>query len=226
VIGHRGAAAVAPENTLASLQAAVAAGAHLVEFDVGADLRLAHSPAELPDAPVTLDEALAYLREQPCGIHLDAKGSGHEAELLAALRRHGVEGRTVVSSTSARSLRRIARLAPALGRAIGYPNDRYGVSGLAWPGAIVRPAAAVLRGAMPARIPLLLRGARANAISLHHTLCSRAAVRAAHRLGAPVLAWTANDEHTVRRLAAAGVDAIVTDDPRSALQVLATLTGP
>ena len=34
MIGHRGAAAVAPENTLESLGAAVAAGADLVEFDV------------------------------------------------------------------------------------------------------------------------------------------------------------------------------------------------
>ena len=34
VIGHRGAAAVAPENTLAALAAAVAAGVDLVEFDV------------------------------------------------------------------------------------------------------------------------------------------------------------------------------------------------
>src|SRR5476649_2130039 len=43
VIGHRGAAALAPENTLASLEAAVAAGVELVEFDVGAGLVLGHS---------------------------------------------------------------------------------------------------------------------------------------------------------------------------------------
>lgn len=34
IIGHRGAAGVAPENTLASFEAAIAAGAHRVEFDV------------------------------------------------------------------------------------------------------------------------------------------------------------------------------------------------
>ena len=47
VIGHRGAAAVAPANTLRSLEAAVAAGADLVEFDVGGDLTLAHSKREV-----------------------------------------------------------------------------------------------------------------------------------------------------------------------------------
>jgi glycerophosphoryl diester phosphodiesterase len=34
IIGHRGAAAVAPENTMAAFKAALAAGAHGVEFDV------------------------------------------------------------------------------------------------------------------------------------------------------------------------------------------------
>lgn len=34
IIGHRGAAALAPENTIASIEAAVEAGADMVEFDV------------------------------------------------------------------------------------------------------------------------------------------------------------------------------------------------
>ncbi len=76
---------------------------------------------------------------------------------------------------------------------------------------------------MPLRVPLLIRAARADALSLHHSLCSPAAVRAAHSRGAPVLAWTANDPEAVRRLAAAGVDAIVSDDPGMALRTLATL---
>jgi glycerophosphoryl diester phosphodiesterase len=76
---------------------------------------------------------------------------------------------------------------------------------------------------MPFRVPLLLRRAHADTISLHHTLCSPAAIRAAHRAGAPVLAWTANDAQTVRRLSSAGVDGIVSDDPGMALRTLATL---
>ena len=73
---------------------------------------------------------------------------------------------------------------------------------------------------MPVRIPLLLQIARADVLSLHQTLCSRVAVRTAHALGAPVLGWTANDPATVRRLADAGVDAIVSDDPGMALATL------
>jgi glycerophosphoryl diester phosphodiesterase len=220
VIGHRGAAAVAPENTLAALQAAVDAGADLVEFDIGPDLRLGHSPDEVPAEHLSLDSALEFLCEHRVGIHVDVKLPGYESAVVDAIRRHGLEDRGLVSTAFAVTSRRLWRLAPALPRAIGYPRDRYGVSRLRWPQGLTRVGATALREVMPLRIPVLLRVARANVLSLHHTLCSRAAVRAAHALGAPVFGWTANDPHTVLRLADAGVDAIVSDDPGMALATL------
>lgn len=220
VIGHRGAAAIAPENTLAALQAAVDAGADLVEFDIGPDLQLAHSAEEAPAEQVSLDTALEFLRDHAVGIHADVKLPGYEPAVVDAIRRHGMEERGLCSTAFAVTSRRLSRLAPALPRAIGYPRDRYGVSQLSWPAGMKRTGAAALRQVMPLRIPLLLRVARADVLSLHQTLCSRAAVRAAHAFGAPVLAWTANDPATVRRLADAGVDAIVSDDPGMALEAL------
>jgi glycerophosphoryl diester phosphodiesterase len=220
VIGHRGAAAVAPENTLAALEAAVAAGADLVEFDISPGLQLGHSELEIAADAVDLDAALVFLREHQLGVHLDVKLPGYEADVVAALRRHGLEDRAVVSTAFAVTSRRIARLAPELPRAIGYPRDRYGISRIPWPGGLTRAGAAALRLVMPVRVPLLLRVGRANVLSLHHALCSRAAVLTAHRLGAPVLAWTVNDAATVRRLAAIGVDGIVSDDPGMALATL------
>ncbi len=223
VIGHRGAAAVAPENTLEALQAAVDAGAHLVEFDIGPDLRLSHSGHELPELPVSLDTALDFLRSHGLGVQLDLKLPGYEAAVLEVLRRHGLEERALVSTAFAVTCRRLAALAPTLPRAIGYPRDRYGIARIRWPGGLTRLGAAALRQAMPVRAPILLRTARANILSLHHSLCSRAVVRVAHAAGAPVLGWTANDPATVRRLDAVGVDAIVSDDPEMALRTLATL---
>jgi glycerophosphoryl diester phosphodiesterase len=223
VIGHRGAAALAPENTLASLQAAVAAGADIVEFDISPGLRLGHSLGELPEDELSLDEALEFLGGQAVALHLDVKLPGYEEGVLEALRRHRLEGRSYVSTAFARTGRRMAALAPGSTVAIGYPRDQIGISKLRWPEPLTRAGATALRQAMPARVPLLLRWAHANALSLHQTLCSRAAVSVAHRLGAPVLAWTANDPATVRRLAAAGVDGIVSDDPGMTLETLATL---
>jgi glycerophosphoryl diester phosphodiesterase len=63
-------------------------------------------------------------------------------------------------------------------------------------------------------------------LALHHTLCSPAAVAAAHRRSAPVLVWTVNDPADAIRFAGQGVDGIVSDDPRAILEALATLAGP
>jgi glycerophosphoryl diester phosphodiesterase len=223
VIGHRGAAAVAPENTLAALEAAVAARVDLVEFDISPGLRLGHSLDELPAEELSLDDALEYLKSHGVGVHLDVKLPGYEDEVLAAIRRHGVGERAVISTSFPVTVRRFARLAPELPRAIGYPRDRLGVANLSWPRPVQRAGAAALRQAMPARVPVLLRWSRANTLALHHTLCSRAAVATAHRLGAPVLAWTVNDPAGVRRVTAAGVDGIVSDDPEMTLATLLAL---
>jgi glycerophosphoryl diester phosphodiesterase len=223
VIGHRGAAAVAPENTLAALEAALAARVDLVEFDISPGLRLGHSLEELPHDAISLDEALEFLKAHFVGVHLDVKLPGYEEQVLEAIRRHGIADRAVLSTAFAVTARRFARLAPELPRAIGYPRDRLGVSNLRWPRPLQRAGATALRQAMPARVPVLLQWARANTLSLHHALCSRAAVAPTHRLGAPVLAWTVNDAAGVRRVAAAGVDGIVSDDPEMALATLLAL---
>jgi glycerophosphoryl diester phosphodiesterase len=222
VIGHRGAAAVAPENTLESLKAAVTAGADLVEFDVGSDLRLAHSVREAPEQQATLDDALDYLKAERVGVHLDVKHPGYEEQIAGALRRHDVVSRTLLSTAFPVTARRLGVLAPGARRAIGYPRDRYGVSRLRWPDAVTTSGAAALRAAMPARIRLLLATSRADVLALHHTLCSCAALRVAHARGVPVLGWTANEPAVVRHLEALGVDAVVSDDPEMALATLRT----
>jgi glycerophosphoryl diester phosphodiesterase len=220
VIGHRGAAAVAPENTLPALEAAVAAGADLVEFDISPGLLLGHSELELPADAIDLDAALSYLRPHQVGVHLDVKLPGYEPDVVAAIRRHGLMERAVISTAFAASARRVHALAPELPRAIGYPRDRLGIARAPWPAPLTRAGAAALRRAMPLRVPLLLRLARANVLSLHHVLCSASSVASAHRHGAPVLAWTANEPEIVRRLARIGVDGIVSDDPEMALATL------
>ena len=66
-VAHRGASALAPENSLAALDAALAAEVDMVELDVLAldgRLRLAHSAAQVqPDSPA-LEEALRLSGER------------------------------------------------------------------------------------------------------------------------------------------------------------------
>jgi len=217
---------VAPENTLAGLEAAVASGADMVEFDVAEGLVLEHPGKGAAESPPALDDALALLAAHPIGVHIDLKNDGIEPGVAEAVRRHDLGERVVVSSTSVGALRRLEAADPGLARAISYPHDRHGVAGLPWPRSAVSAAAACLRPAMRLRLPPLLAAAAAEALSVRHELVGRALVQAAHARGAAVIAWTVNDPVSARRLAAIGVDAIVSDDPGMVLRVLATLKSP
>jgi glycerophosphoryl diester phosphodiesterase len=241
VIGHRGAAAHAAENTLASLERAVELGADLVEFDVLAlgdgTLVLAHSDdlaevtqgraagrvagrgldevrAFAPELP-TLDDALAFLSERApaVGAHVDLKSPGVEDGVVSALRRRAVTSRAVVSSCDAESLRALAALEPALARALTYPCDRLRLGGRRAVAPFRPIGVRVLRAVLPRRIAGLLGRADANVASLHHSVISRAAVERAQAAGAAVFAWTVNDPTVLRHVLEANVDGIITDDP-------------
>lgn len=224
-IGHRGAAALAPENTAASLRAAVEHGVDVVEFDVlalpGGGLTLAHSARELPRAPVSLGEALALLAPAGVGVQVDVKGGGFEDAVVAALAAHGMTGRAVVSSSRPSVLRRFAALEPALPRALSYPDDRLGLTRTRLSSPLVRGSLVAARTVLPYRLAGMLRRGRATAASLHQALVTARTVERCRRLGVPVVAWTVDDPERVRALDALGVDAVVSDDPR---MLLATLT--
>jgi glycerophosphoryl diester phosphodiesterase len=167
-----------------------------------------------PELP-TLDEALEQLGAAgTVGIQIDLKGSGFEERLAVAVRRHGLVDRSIVSTFHAPSLVRLARLEPGLARGLTYPVDRRGIAQqrLLFPAAVT--AAAALRRALPRRIAGLLDRARASAAMLHYSVVSAAAVARAHAHGAAVFAWTIDDRPLLDRMVAAGVDAVITNDPR------------
>lgn len=205
-VGHRGAPARAPENTLRSLEVAVELGCDMLEFDVrprpDGTLVLAHSARNIaPDVP-TLDDVLAFAGERlpNIALQLDLKRLGIEERVVEALRRRHVIGRSWISCFDVRSLRRLAEIAPELPRSYTLPRTRLGRS----------PAA---RASLPRRLPGLLRRARASAATLHYSIASAAAIRCAHELDAAVYVWTVNDPRVAEQLVFAGADGIITDDP-------------
>ncbi len=241
-IGHRGAATLAPENTLRSFRAAVDVGVDLIEFDVLDLLRgplvLAHSDhldevshgravgrvrnrtlAELrevaPELP-TLDEALAFFVEEApeVGLHVDLKLRTRLDELGAAIVRHGLEARTVVSGVHVPTLRSLARAAPGVRIGITYPEDRLSISRKPYLWPIVSLGLTSMRASVALRLPRLARRAGAGAVMLQHRLVTASSVERAHAAGLPVLTWTVDEPADLVRVVEAGVDGVITNDPR------------
>jgi len=214
-IGHRGAAALAAENTLASFEAAIEAGVDGVEFDVVSGpqgLEVAHALGA-PDAPV-LDEALAFFAQHDVTVQIDLKGRGREAELVHAVRRHRLSERVLVSSFKTRSLLALGVLAPDLSLAFTYPEDRLGLSRTRPFAFAVRGGLSAMRALLPRRIAAMVARVGASAATLHHQLVTPHAVEMCHARGTAIWAWTVNDPATAAQLETTGVDAIITDDPR------------
>ena len=241
-VGHRGAAALASENTLRSFRAALEVGVDMIEFDVldlpsgplvlthsdhleevshgaAAGSVRAHSLDELrevaPDLP-TLEEALAFFAEEApqVGVHIDLKLRSRFDELGAAVERFGLAERTVVSAFDVGKLRAVARHAPAVRIGFTYPEDRFAISRRErlWP--VVALGLSGLRASLPVRLGRLVRRAGATAVMLQHRLVTSEAVRRAHALDVPVLAWTVDDLADLSRVVEAGVDGVITNDPR------------
>jgi glycerophosphoryl diester phosphodiesterase len=205
-VGHRGASALAPENSLEALELAIELGCDMLEFDVLArrdgTLVLAHERRSVTAASPTLDDALAFCRDRlpDAALQIDLKRGGIEEAVVDSLRREAVLDRSWVSGFAAEALRRIARLEPALPRSYTLPRDRFRSSRR--------------RALLPTQVPALLAEAQASALTLHHSIVSAEAIERAHDSGAAVYVWTVDDPRLAERLLAAGADGIITNDPR------------
>ncbi|MBL4848170.1 MAG: glycerophosphodiester phosphodiesterase [Planctomycetes bacterium] len=215
IMGHRGARHEAPENTLASIERALAAGAEGIEIDVhfsrcgrlvvihdetldrttngngpvGA-LDLAELQAldagEGQQIP-TLDEVLLAVGDR-AELFVELKAPGCEEAVVAAIRNRGrIESSYVISFVHP-WLQTVGKLEPALRTGCliyGRPADPAG----------------------------LLRAAGASVLSMGIALVDGRLVEQCHEAGLQVCVWNCNEPSEVAGYAALGVDWLGTDVP-------------
>jgi len=120
--------------------------------------------------------------------------------VLAAVRKHKLEKRVILQSFDFRTLLEMKQLAPEIRTSAlieGSPRDFVGVA----------------------------REAKADIVSPQFAMVTPELVAAAHRAHIQVVPWTANEPKEWDPLIAAGVDAIISDDPAALISYLKSKRG-
>lgn len=220
-MGHKGADLIAPGNTIASFDAALAAGVDMIEFDVlpergGSRLLLAHDYRAVKGAP-TLEEGLAHFASAAyAGVDLDVdlKLPGYEERVLDALRSFGLLERALISTQYVESLRALRTGAPSARLGWSVPRVRRDYTANV---VTALPAYAVLgayRARLPRRAAAALRSGLCDALMAHWKLVTPRLVRAVSGAGGELFAWTVDDLPAIQRFADLGVTGVITNDPR------------
>ena len=224
-VGHKGADHIAPGNTLASFEAALAAGVDMIEFDVlsenrdgSGELYLAHDYKHLlPGAP-TLAEGLAHFSGAAYdGIELDVdlKIGGYEERVCDALREHGLASRSLISTGVVESLALIRATAPEIRLGWSVPQARHDYVANPFTKPIALVAVQWARRVIPPRAAARLRAGQIDAVMAHWYLVTPAFANAISSAGGELYVWTVDDVDKIRALEQLpGVTGIITNDPR------------
>jgi glycerophosphoryl diester phosphodiesterase len=219
ILGHRGAPLEATENTLRSLQLALDRGADGVEIDVqrsrdGTPV-VVHDPtlertmgvaghvAEL-DWPAiqrltaarvpSFEQVAAWAAASDAWLNVELKTTGVEREVVRLVRDTGRRARTFLSSFDPTIVRRVVEEAPDV-------------------------PAFLLTECWDAGARAAFGTSGASGVCLRHEAASAAALDELSAAGVPVVAWTVNSPQRVAELLAAGVAAIISDDPGMAARI-------
>ncbi|HUE26604.1 MAG TPA: glycerophosphodiester phosphodiesterase [Solirubrobacteraceae bacterium] len=222
-VGHKGADLIAPGNTSASFDAALAAGVDMIEFDVllerdGDRLLLAHDHKDAAArSPHTLEEGLAHLASDAFAeieIDVDLKLPGYELRVLEALRSYGMLERSMISSQFRSSLRRIRVAEPQVRLGWSVPKvkrDPFRSLATTIPALV---ALVLLRALLPWRAAAAIRSGRCDALMAHWRLVTPRLVRSVERAGGELYVWTVDELPRMRALEQLGVTGVITNDPR------------
>jgi glycerophosphoryl diester phosphodiesterase len=247
VFGHRGAAAVAPENTLVSFRRARADGADVFELDVHAtadgEIVVLHDPTleRTTDGGGAVSSLrFAELAALDAGFHFTPdggrthpfRGAGVHVPRLAELVREfpdaplniEIKQETPSIVDTVVALLRVARTTVVLAAEHDTIMTAIRRAAPDIPTSLAAGEVAAFIGALEQGVaPALPEGAVALQIPPRFgaiELVTRETVAAAHALWAEVHVWTINDAAEMRRLLALGCDGIMSDVPAHARAVV------
>jgi glycerophosphoryl diester phosphodiesterase len=225
-VGHKGAAHIAPGNTTASFDAALAAAVDMIEFDVLPEdpedreksrLILAHDYRNVAPDALTLEEGLAHLAAPQFAdveLDVDLKLPGYEERVVEALRRHDLVERAIVSTLYMRSLVALRELEPRLRLGWSVPRVRRDYTSSALTAVPAWALVVRMRRRLPRVATAHVRAGRCDAVMAHWRLVTPRLVRMLRDAGADLYVWTVDDAARIRRLEALGVTGVITNDPR------------
>lgn len=218
VIGHRGACGLAPENTLASMHAAVAAGVLILEFDVqttkdgipvvihDASLLRTHKKRRRISSLTAKELRILTTDCQPVPtlaqvldaywgriyLNIEIKGKGTAAAVVRLLQEYCDTNECwdncFISSFSVRELKTVRALAP-------HAN------------------LALLHNRNPFAFLAYYRQLELSAVGWHRLYTSQLATEIAKRMGLFTYVYTVNRPSAAQLFAQQGFDAVVTDRP-------------
>ncbi|GAA4090268.1 glycerophosphodiester phosphodiesterase [Nonomuraea soli] len=231
VVAHRGASAVAPENTMAAFRAAGTAGADMYELDVrqtkDGQLVVVHDSTLArttdverlyPDrAPWRVsDFTLAEIKQLDAGSWFGAGFTGQRVPTVREAIAASSDGPGLVLEVKNPTKAMDAPLTQLLDE---LPSDTIVLS---YDWAFLRrlqthAQRATLGPVSLARLPSV--AAFADLVVVRHNSISVPFVRRAHKLGIKVISTTVDRPAVMRRMLASGVDGMLTNRPRVARNV-------
>ncbi|MEI6663127.1 MAG: glycerophosphodiester phosphodiesterase [Actinomycetes bacterium] len=226
-VGHKGAHAISPGNTIESFDAALAAGVDMIEFDIlprnprdpTSELVLAHDGGDLTSGRplVGLAEALAHFSASHYeGIELDVdlKLPNYEVRVAEQIRDYGLTDRVLVTSMYAESLDAVRALIPEM--RVGWSVPKASRDWTQNPLTLL-PALAMLtylRTVLPGRVAERIRSGRIDCVMSHYLFATKRMKDAVEAAGGELFVWTVDDAKRIQSLIELGVDGIITNDPR------------
>ncbi len=232
VMGHRGAAAVAPENTLVGLRTAARLGLSWVEFDVMLtrdgvpvlfhDQTLRRTTGR-PGRMAETDYAAVKDLDAGAWFHPDHAGAPVPSleQAVEVLLAEGLRPNVEIKAAPGRDVETVER-AMAVLKAL-WPVDRppplfssYSTMSVAaaralapdWPRALVADK-------IPANWRRTLRALGCACFHVHHWRGSEKFFREVHAAGHAVSCFTVNRERRAQTLFERGADCVITDDPKA-----------